>query len=246
MLSTWLLRSGLVLAALVIWFSNLDYRKLIKPDEGRYAEISREMAVSGDWVTPRLNGIKYFEKPPLLYWLNAASFSIFGQNEFAARFAGATCGLLTIVLVWFLGKKLFDRRTGIWAALVLGTSLGFVAQARINLTDMPLTLFLSAALGFFLVASREGERRKVRGGQRGRHREAGQYLTRGEHRLQAFAGGEHVCGLAEAHGVPEQLSQRAAWLRERRLVAGARQPKPLDPGHLSLQIRDRRDKGRPG
>jgi len=60
MVSTWLLRSGLLLAALVIWFSNLDYRKLIKPDEGRYAEISREMAVTGDWVTPRLNGIKYF------------------------------------------------------------------------------------------------------------------------------------------------------------------------------------------
>ena len=64
----------LALAALIIWFGNLDYRKLIKPDEGRYAEISREMAASGDWVTPRLNGIKYFEKPPLHYWAGAAAF----------------------------------------------------------------------------------------------------------------------------------------------------------------------------
>lgn len=133
---------------------------LLEPDEGRYAEIPREMLERGDFITPTLNYVKYFEKPPLHYWLNAISFSLFGQNEFAARFAGATCGLLAIVLVWFFGKKLFDRRVGIWSALVLGTSLGFVAQARINLTDMTLTFFLSAALGFFLVASREGERRK--------------------------------------------------------------------------------------
>ncbi|MEO8628393.1 MAG: 4-amino-4-deoxy-L-arabinose transferase, partial [Betaproteobacteria bacterium] len=64
----------LALAALLLWFANLDYRKLIKPDEGRYAEISREIAVSGDWVTPRLNGIRYFEKPPLHYWAGAAAF----------------------------------------------------------------------------------------------------------------------------------------------------------------------------
>ncbi len=67
------------------WFSALDYRKLIKPDEGRYAEIAREMAQSGDWVTPRLNGIKYFEKPPLQYWATAAAFRVFGENEWTAR-----------------------------------------------------------------------------------------------------------------------------------------------------------------
>ena len=66
------------MAVLGVWFGNLDYRKLVKSDEGRYAEISREMVSSGDWVTPRLNGIKYFEKPPLHYWAGAAAFSAFG------------------------------------------------------------------------------------------------------------------------------------------------------------------------
>ncbi len=65
----------ILLATLALaWFGSLDHRHLIKPDEGRYAEIAREMAASGDWVTPRLNGIKYFEKPPLQYWVTAAAF----------------------------------------------------------------------------------------------------------------------------------------------------------------------------
>src|SRR5579864_9355179 len=67
-------RSWIALAVVLalVWFANLDVRKLQHPDEGRYAEIAREMLVSGDWVTPRLDGIKYFEKPPLQYWLTAA------------------------------------------------------------------------------------------------------------------------------------------------------------------------------
>src|SRR5690242_11636271 len=103
MVSTWLLRSGLLLAALVIWFSNLDYRKLIKPDEGRYAEISREMAVTGDWVTPRLNGIKYLEKPPLHYWVGAAAMDQFGTHEWTARLWSALTGVLGIGLAWLAG-----------------------------------------------------------------------------------------------------------------------------------------------
>src|SRR6187431_3513450 len=98
MFSTWLLRSSLFLVALIIWFSNLDYRKLIKPDEGRYAEIPREMSVSGDWVTPRLNGIKYFEKPPLQYWATAAIYSVFGTSEWSARFWSCALAFLCIPL----------------------------------------------------------------------------------------------------------------------------------------------------
>jgi 4-amino-4-deoxy-L-arabinose transferase-like glycosyltransferase len=87
----------LALAALIIWFGNLDYRRLIKPDEGRYAELSREMAVRGDWVTPRLNGIKYFEKPPLHYWAGATAFTLFGQHEWTARLWSALTGLFGVV-----------------------------------------------------------------------------------------------------------------------------------------------------
>ena len=68
-------------AIVVLWFANLGTRALVHPDEGRYAEIAREMAETGDWVTPRLNGLKYFEKPPLQYWATAAAFRAFGVHE---------------------------------------------------------------------------------------------------------------------------------------------------------------------
>src|SRR5215212_8381127 len=105
MFSTWLLRGSLLLVALIIWFSNLDYRKLIKPDEGRYAEISREMAASGDWVTPRLNGIKYFEKPPLQYWATALAFNVFGVNEAAARLYVVLSAIATMLIVAFTARR---------------------------------------------------------------------------------------------------------------------------------------------
>ena len=76
---------ALLLAFTLLWFANLDYRRLVHPDEGRYAEIPREMMVTGDWVTPRLNGIKYFEKPALQYWLTAAGYQAFGVHHWTAR-----------------------------------------------------------------------------------------------------------------------------------------------------------------
>jgi 4-amino-4-deoxy-L-arabinose transferase-like glycosyltransferase len=145
----------LALAALVIWFANLDYRRLIKPDEGRYAEISREMAASGDWVTPRLNGIKYFEKPPLHYWANAIAFALFGQHEWAARLWSALTGMLGIVLAWYTGRRLFGAAAGLYAALVLGSSLMYVVVGHLNTLDMGLTLFLFTALSAFLLAQRD-------------------------------------------------------------------------------------------
>jgi len=145
----------LALAALVIWFANLDYRKLIKPDEGRYAEISREMVTSGDWVTPRLNGIKYFEKPPLHYWAGAAAFAVFGQHEWTARLWSALAGVLGIVLTWYAGQRLFGVAAGVYAAVVLASSLMYVVVGHLNTLDMGLALFLSAALCAFLLAQRD-------------------------------------------------------------------------------------------
>ena len=140
------------------FFQSLGRFPLIDPDEGRYAEIPREMMERGDFVTPLLNYVKYFEKPPLHYWLNAVAMSIFGKNEFAARFSGALMGLLAVLLVYHAGRRLFGRRSGLFAALILGACTGFVAQARLDITDMTLTCTLSAALAFFMVAAREGER----------------------------------------------------------------------------------------
>jgi 4-amino-4-deoxy-L-arabinose transferase-like glycosyltransferase len=140
------------------FFQSLGRFPLIDPDEGRYAEIPREMLERGDFVTPLLNYVKYFEKPPLHYWLNAAAMTVFGKNEFAARFGGALMGLVTVLLAYHVGRRLFGRRSGLFAALILGTCTGFLAQARLDITDMTLTCTLSAALAFFMVAAREGER----------------------------------------------------------------------------------------
>jgi 4-amino-4-deoxy-L-arabinose transferase-like glycosyltransferase len=142
------------------FFQFLGRFPLIEPDEGRYAEIPREMLELGDFITPHLDYVKYFEKPPLHYWLTALSMTIFGQNEFAARFVGALMGLLTVLLTYHVGRKLFERRSGLLAALILGCCTGFLVQARHNITDMTLTCTLSATLAFFSLAVREGEERK--------------------------------------------------------------------------------------
>ncbi|GFE62200.1 phospholipid carrier-dependent glycosyltransferase [Geobacter sp. AOG2] len=144
------------------FFLFLGHAGLIEPDEGRYSEIPREMLEKGDFVTPTLNYVHYFEKPPLHYWLNALSFKLFGLNEFAARFAGTLAGLLTVLLVYHTGRKLFGRREGLFSAFILGTSTGFLAQSRINLTDMTLTFCLSAALCCFIIAAGADERHKGR------------------------------------------------------------------------------------
>ena len=91
----------LILLLAVVWFGPLGYRALIKSDEGRYAEIAREMLVSGDWVTPRMNDLKYFYKPPMQYWATAAAYGVLGESEFAARLWPALTGFLTVLFAGF-------------------------------------------------------------------------------------------------------------------------------------------------
>jgi 4-amino-4-deoxy-L-arabinose transferase-like glycosyltransferase len=158
------LRDLLILAVIlgIPFFQYLGGLPLIDPDEGRYAEIPREMLERGDLVTPTLNYVKYFEKPPLLYWINAASLKVFGVNEFGARFPSALCGLLTVLATYIIARQLYGRRAALLSALILGTSAGFVLQSRIILTDMLLTFCLTAALGSFIVAAgREGRRSRA-------------------------------------------------------------------------------------
>jgi len=157
------LRDSIVLLVLfgVLFLTGLGAAPLIDPDEGRYAEIPREMLVRGDFVTPTLNYVKYFEKPPLLYWVNAGSMAIFGQNEFAARLPSALSGLFTVLLTYLAGRRLFNRRTAVTGALILGSCAAFLFQSRIILTDMLLTFCLSAALFSFLLAVRSSERHRT-------------------------------------------------------------------------------------
>ena len=138
----------------IAFFLLLGHFALIDPDEGRYAEIPREMLERGDFITPVLNYVKYFEKPILLYWLNAISFIVFGQNEFAARFPSALSGLLTVLLTYHAGRTLFGRREGMMAALILGSSVGFLVQGRYNIIDMTLTFCMTATLSCFIMAAR--------------------------------------------------------------------------------------------
>ena len=140
------------------WFGTLDYRKLVKPDEGRYAEIPREMVATGDWLTPRLNGIKYFEKPALQYWATATAFKAFGEHEWTARLWPALTGFLGILLTWFAGRRLFGAQAGLLAAVTLASSLLYLVIGHINTLDMGLSFFLEAAVFGFLLAQ-GGQRR---------------------------------------------------------------------------------------
>ncbi len=142
----------LLIVALLLALSSIGVRKLANPDEGRYAEISREMAVSGDWVTPRLNGLKYFEKPPMQYWATAAAFEAFGFNEFSARLWTALCCIGCVALVAYAGRRLFSAEVGALAALALAGSPYFLALGEIVTLDMGLTFFTTASVCAFLLA----------------------------------------------------------------------------------------------
>ena len=141
---------ALVFAA--AWFATLDTRKLQHPDEGRYAEIAREMVATGDWLTPRLNGLKYFEKPALQYWLNAGAFALFGVNEWTARLPPALGMFAALFAIGYAGMRIASPTVGAYGALVLGGMIWPIGIAHIVTLDALLTAFLAVALGGFLIA----------------------------------------------------------------------------------------------
>ena len=148
---TWTL---LIVFAAVLLYA-LGARTLVPPDEGRYAEMAREMFASGDWITTRLNGIKYFEKPPLQTWMNALSFTLFGLGDWQARLWTGLCGLLGVVLTGVAGTRVFGARIGFYAALVLGSSFYWVACSQIDSLDMGLSGMMTVALCALLIAQRD-------------------------------------------------------------------------------------------
>lgn len=141
---------ALVLA--VVWFASTGTRSLISPDEGRYAALALEMMRSGDWITPRLNGLLYFEKPPMQYWIGALFFHVFGVSEFAARLWPATAGFLTVLLVGFTGARLWNRETGIRAAAIAASMVWIIGNSHFLTLDAGLTLFMTLALCAVLIA----------------------------------------------------------------------------------------------
>ena len=140
---------------MLLWFPPLGSYRLFNPDEGRYAEIPREMVASGDWVTPRLNALRYFEKPPLQYWATAVAYEIFGEHEWTARLWVALTGFLGLALTAWIGTRLYGALTGALAALVQGGALLYLGMARISTLDMGLTVTLELALtGLLLLVQR--------------------------------------------------------------------------------------------
>lgn len=142
---------------LLLWFLPLGSWRLFDPDEGRYAEIPREMLAGGDWVIPRLNGLQYLEKPPLQYWATALAYRAFGVHEWSARLWTALCGALGVWLVAWLGTRLYGRTAGLLAALALAGSGYYFLLAHMLTLDMGLSFALQLALtALVLLVADEG------------------------------------------------------------------------------------------
>lgn len=138
----------LVLPA-VLLYPTLGFH-LLEPDEGRYAQIPRELLDRGEWVVPTLQGEPYLDKPPLMYWLVALSYRVFGVSPAAARLVPALCVHLTILTVYLLGRRSVGERAAFWAAVLLGVAPGFAGVARLLLLDglLVLCVTVSVACGF--------------------------------------------------------------------------------------------------
>ena len=144
-------RSSLLLLWFFLGLLPLLVRPLWEPDEGRYAEIPREMLATGDWLTPRLNGVLYFEKPPLQYWLSALSMKLFGVNGAAARLPLALASGLMIWAAWRLAKRL-GARDPLWAPFMAATGLLAFLVGQLLTLDALFSAFLVAAIAAFVEA----------------------------------------------------------------------------------------------
>src|SRR5882724_1691782 len=138
----------IVVTLCICYFSHLGVIGFVGPDEPRYAWIARDMAETGDWVTPRLYGKPWFEKPPLLYWGGAIFFKLLGEGhpEVAARLPSAISALLaTLALAW-LAWRTYGGETARWLLLLLPTSVGMIGFSHAAATDMPFAAMLTIAM----------------------------------------------------------------------------------------------------
>jgi 4-amino-4-deoxy-L-arabinose transferase-like glycosyltransferase len=145
-------------ASAIAFFFGLGGLGFLGPDEPRYAEVAREMFASGDYISTRLCGCLWFEKPVLLYWLSAAGYHLFGINELAARLPSALAALATVVLLYAVLRRFALPRLALAAPLVLATSGIFLAYARVATPDMVLAAAITAALLSALLFTRASGR----------------------------------------------------------------------------------------
>jgi 4-amino-4-deoxy-L-arabinose transferase-like glycosyltransferase len=143
--------------ALLLYLVGLGRPPLWEPDEGRYAEIAREMVAGRDYITPRNNFVPYLEKPPLVYWVTAASLTVLGHNEFAVRFQAVIASVGQVAIACALGERMFGPTAGVLSALALALSPLFFAFARFATPDPMLAFFLTAAMACFFIGAQSSE-----------------------------------------------------------------------------------------
>jgi 4-amino-4-deoxy-L-arabinose transferase-like glycosyltransferase len=150
----------LILCGLLFFFG-LGSHALWDIDEGMHAATSKDMVLSGDWVTPQLNGEKFYDKPIFFNWLAAISFVIFGFTEFAARLPAALLGTACTLATYFFGKRVWGNGVGLLSGVILATSVEFMILSRTVVHDMALAVFVTLTLFFFFVGVEEQERRRT-------------------------------------------------------------------------------------
>lgn len=152
--TTWLLLAGLwgLLLLLAVW------RPLALPDEGRYAEVGRWMLMSGDWLVPRLNGIPFFHKPPLLHWLQALSFATFGVSAWSARLVPAVHAGIMLAALYLAARTTTTEAVARRAALMLGTSLAFLLGGQYVNHDMLVASWIGVTIWAFALSFMQGDR----------------------------------------------------------------------------------------
>ncbi|MGH8299301.1 MAG: phospholipid carrier-dependent glycosyltransferase [Steroidobacteraceae bacterium] len=146
------------IALAAVWLVTIQLRPMLDPDEGRYAEIPREMVATGDWVTPRLDGLKYFEKPALQYWATAALYSVVGLSNWSSRLWTVFLGFACLPLIYAWVARLYDRRAAVIAVALLAMSPYFGVIGHLDLLDAAFTFWMCATVLAFLMAQCSPER----------------------------------------------------------------------------------------
>lgn len=153
------LRALLLLAVVLGFYVNLHAVPLFDLDEGAFSEATREMFLRGDFVSPYLNGVPRFDKPAFIHWLQAASVSLFGWNEFALRLPSALAATAWVLVVYGFARAVRDERTGLIAAIAMATSLEIPLIAKAATADAVLNLFITAAMLTAYLHYQSGRRR---------------------------------------------------------------------------------------
>lgn len=136
--------------SILIIFFNLGGFSLLDPDEPVYAETPKEMILYNDFISPKIYGEYWYDKPPMYYWLVSLSYKIFGINDFAARFPSALFAVVGIGVIFYFAQKLFNKNVGMISALVLVTSIEYFYLGKAAVTDITLNLFLTCSLLSFI------------------------------------------------------------------------------------------------